>query len=102
MDDSNRRGRRTRKALRDFTLMPSICSTANSEENKLKIIHVEVSILRGQVVVLPYHNNGKVENVPGVSKIGVRVGYEAIRYDLHTAFTGENYRKNYFYFFLQS
>lgn len=71
MDDSNRRGRRTRKALRDFTLMPSICSTANSEENKLKIIHVEVSILRGQVVVLPYHNNGKVEDIPGVPQIGI-------------------------------
>ena len=27
--------------------------------------------------------------------------YEAIRYDLHTALTGEDYRKNYFYFFLQ-
>ena len=36
MDESKRSGRSTRKALRDFTLMPSICSTAKSEENKLE------------------------------------------------------------------
>ena len=36
MDDSKRRGLSTRNALRDFTLTPSICITANKEENKLK------------------------------------------------------------------
>ena len=36
MDESKRSGRSTRKALRDFTLMPSICRTAKSEENKLE------------------------------------------------------------------
>ena len=36
MDDSKRKGLRTRNALRDLTLTPSICITANKEENKLK------------------------------------------------------------------
>ena len=36
MDESKRSGRSTRKALSDFTLMPSICRTAKSEENKLE------------------------------------------------------------------
>ena len=36
MDESKRRGRSTRKALNDFTLIPSICSTASRDENKLR------------------------------------------------------------------
>merc|ERR1719192_1364214 len=46
MDESNLRGLRTRKALRDFTLMPSICRTANNEENKPIITMVKSRIFQ--------------------------------------------------------
>ena len=69
MDESNLRGLRTRKALRDFTLMPSICRTANNEENKLKLSLLEPWYYSATLYTSPYHNNGKVEDVPGVPEI---------------------------------
>ena len=69
MDESNLRGLRTRKALRDFTLMPSICRTANNEENKLKLLLLEPLYHWATLYTSPYHNNGKVEDVPGVPEI---------------------------------
>ena len=77
MDESKRSGRSTRKALSDFTLMPSICRTAKSEENKLE---ERGCILCSFVCFhfLPYHDNCEVENIPRVAEVRIWMRYKTI------------------------
>ena len=81
MDESKRSGRSTRKALSDFTLMPSICRTAKSEENKLEERRCIYVLLF--VSTLPDHDNCEVENIPRVAEVRIWMRYKTIRYDFH-------------------
>ena len=68
MDESKRSGLNTRNALNDLTLTPSICITANNDENKLYtniLLNGNLGLTK-QNRILPYHDNCKVENIPCV------------------------------------
>lgn len=52
--------------------------------------------------VLPYNNYGEVQQIPTVAKIGSLVGHEAVSYDFHDAFHGEDHQKDVLDFFLEN
>ena len=51
-------------------------------------------------VLLPNHDDDKVEHVPSAPKIGSRMLPESISHDLHHALAGEDHQEHVFNFLL--